>query len=58
MQNENPDPQQAGKLQREMAQLRDQLRSKAHEYGVEPRNGSHHGRGWGGAWARRGGPCW
>ena len=53
MRGENPDPAQAGKLQREMAGLRDQIRSKAREYGVKPYQGARHGRGWGG----RGGPC-
>ncbi len=59
MARDNPDPEQAGQLQKEITELRNKIRSKAQAYNMGPQNGRHnqgpHHRG---NWNGNGGWCW
>lgn len=59
MARDNPDPKQAATLQREIVQLREQIRAKAQAYNDSSEYGRYNGRGYGGGWGHhRGGRCW
>ncbi|MCF8027911.1 MAG: periplasmic heavy metal sensor [Desulfobacteraceae bacterium] len=55
MAHSNPDPKQAARLQQEMNSIREQIRAKARDRGINAPVGT---RGYGGRGYHRGGRCW
>lgn len=66
MSRDNPDPERAAQLQKEMVQLREQIRTKAQAYADTSEYGRYNGRGYADGWGHhrggrghyRGGGCW